>query len=294
MTRAAIAFLWLASAVAPEPVEVARVRTYTEGPVFDHDGNLFFTHNEGIAKLTPKGKLSDWVKGTEPGYNGHKILPDGTHIVCASKKGAIWRLAPDGRFLSVATDSCEDKPLRAPNDITLDDHCGYYFSDPGGSREAPIGTLHYVDSSGKTHLCQGGMRVPNGLVLDFNRKVLYLAETVPNRVLRFRVISPGKLGPLEVFATLPGREGHDATPDGLAIDTTGNVYVAHLGTSHVLVLDPKGTLVQTLNGGNYDVSNLAFGGPDMSQLFITGSIAHRSTGEGRVYRLDLKGVRGRR
>jgi len=151
-----------------------------------------------------------------------------------------------------------------------------------------------VDRNGKTYLCHGGMKVPNGLVADFDRKVLYVAETVYNRVLRFRILSPGKLGPMEVFATLPAREGHDATPDGMTIDAKGNVYVAHLGTGHVLVLNPEGKLAQTLDGGNYDVSNLAFGGPDMSQLFVTGSITHRKTGEGRVLRLDLKGVRGRR
>jgi gluconolactonase len=289
----AIGLFWF-WAVSTQPTEVARVRTYTEGPVFDSGGNLFFTHNEGIAKLTAKGNLSDWVTGTEPGYNGHKILPDGTHLVCASKKHAIWRLAPDGKFLGVATDSCEGKLLRGPNDITLDDQGGYYFTDPDGSRQLPIGTLHYVDRNGKTYLCHGGMKVPNGLVADFDRKVLYVAETVYNRVLRFRILSPGKLGPMEVFATLPAREGHDATPDGMTIDAKGNVYVAHLGTGHVLVLNPEGKLAQTLDGGNYDVSNLAFGGPDMSQLFVTGSITHRKTGEGRVFRLDLKGVRGRR
>lgn len=155
-------------------------------------------------------------------------------------------------------------------------------------------TVHYVDRNDKTYLCHGGMRVPNGLVADFDRRVLYVAETVHNRVLRFQILAPGKLGAVGIFATLPGRAGHDATPDGITIDTKGNVYVAHLGTSHVLVLNPKGRLVQTLNGGNYDVSNLAFGGPDMAQLFVTGSITHRKTGEGRVYRLDLKGAQGRR
>jgi len=294
MKLAVIGVVWFWAASVPQPTEVARVRTYTEGPVFDRQGNLFFTHNQGVAKLSAGGELSDWVSGTEAGYNGHKILPDGTHLVCASKKHAIWRLAPDGKFLGVATDSCDGKPLRGPNDITLDDQGGYYFTDPDGSRQAPIGTVHYVDRAGKTYLCYGGMRVPNGLVVDFDRKLLYVAETVFNRIVKFRILSPGKLGSLEVVATLPTREGHDVGPDGITIDTKGNVYVAHLGTGHVLVVDPEGKLVRTLDGGNYDVSNLTFGGPNLSQLFVTGSITHRKTGAGRVYRLDLQGVSGRR
>jgi gluconolactonase len=98
---------------------------------------------------------------------------------------------------------------------------------------------------------------------------------------------------MTVFAALPSREGHEVGPDGLAIDDDGNLYVAHLGTGHVVVLDRNGKLTRTLPGGNYDVSNLVFGGPGRGQLFITGSVGHRRDTEGRVYRLDLKGVHGR-
>ena len=128
----------------------------------------------------------------------------------------------EARILTVASSECDGKPLRAPNDITLDGPRRVlfhgYFTDPGGSREAPIGTLHYVDGNGKTSLGQGGMSVPNGLVIDPAGKYLYVAETVPDRILRFPILGPGKLGTLKIFADLPRREGHDATPDGLTVD----------------------------------------------------------------------------
>lgn len=275
------------------PVEVARTRTFTEGPVFDARGNLFFTSNEGLHRLSPQGELADWIMDATAGFNGHKILADGTHLVCASKKSAVWRLNDAGKLIGVASEECEGRPLRAPNDLTLDAHGGFYFSDPGGSRTEPIGTVHYVDRAGRTWQSAGGMRVPNGVVLDETGKQLFISETVPNRILRFPVLEPGKLGPMTVFATLPLREGHEAAPDGLAMDTNGNLYAAHLGTGQVLVLDRGGRLRRRLAGGNYDVSNLVFGGPRMDQLYVTGSIGHRSKTEGRVFRLDLKGVRGR-
>jgi gluconolactonase len=290
-----LAILLLAPAMADViPVEVARSPTYTEGPVFDREGNLFFSHNHGIFRLSSTGELVDWVMDPEAGFNGHKILPDGTHLVCASKKKAVWRMDRAGKFVGVASSDCDGKPLRAPNDLTLDRNGGFYFSDPGGSREAPIGTVHYVNSQGKTLLSAGGMRVPNGLVTDPSGEFLYVAETVPNRILRFRIQSPGRLGALEVFATLPSRDGHEAAPDGLAIGANGKLYVAHLGTGHVLVLNSAGKLIHTWPGGNYDVSNLVFGGPERDQLYITGSVGHRSKTEGRVFRLDLKGIRGTR
>lgn len=278
--------------LAQVPVEVAQSATFSEGPVFDREGNLFFSHREGISKFTPKGETTVWVRNTEANFNGHKILPDGTHLVCASKPAAVLRFDPEGRALSPASNECDGKPLRAPNDITLDGRGGFYFTDPGGSRTSSIGTVHYVDPAGKTHLVAGGLWVPNGLVFSPDRKILYVAETVPNRILKFRALENGKLGPIEWFADLPAREGHQAEPDGMAVDSNGRVYVAHLGTGTVKVLSKDGRLVETLEAGVYDASNLAFGGPKMDQLFVTGATGHRSKTPGRVFRLTLPGVRG--
>lgn len=270
--------------------EVLQLPTFSEGPVFDYDGNLFVSHGPYITKLTPAGMSSIWLELDGP--NGHKVLPDGTHLVCEPKRHAVLHVAPGGGILGNASSECNGEPLRAPNDLTLDPRGGFYFTDPGGSRGQPIGTVHYVDAKGVTHLAAGGLRVPNGLVLRPDGATLLVSETVPNRILEFPVLGPGELGPMRVFADLPSKEGVAAEPDGLALDSQGNLYVAHLNMAAVEVLDPQGKLLRSLPGGNYDVSNLVFGGPALSRLFITGSVGHRSDTAGRVYRLDLDEVRG--
>ena len=284
----AILLVFAAAAFGQKPVEFARAPTFTEGPVVDRAGNLFFSHRDGVARITAGGERTEWVTDPSAGFNGHKILADGTHIICAAKRAAVWRYDAAGKFLGASASECDGKPLRAPNDIALDTHGGYYFSDPGGSREAPIGTVHYVTATGKTLLVAGELRVPNGLVVDAAGRYLYLAETAPNRILRYRIAAPGKLGAMEPFATLPGRAGHEAAPDGLAIDRKGNLYVAHLGTGHVLVLDGLGGIRRQLDTSLYDVSNLVLAGPAFRRLFVTGAIGHRSKSEGRVMVLDLK------
>jgi gluconolactonase len=270
------------------PVEFAASDRFSEGPVFDYDANFFFSHGDSVTRIASDGSRSVWARAQ--GVNGHKVLPDGTHLLCTT--GAVLHLGPRGETLGTASAECNGAPLRAPNDLTLDRQGGFYFTDPGGSREAPIGTVHYVDSNGKTHLAAGGMRVPNGLVLSLDGKTLYVAETVPNRIVKFAVSPGGKLGTLEEFAVLPSRSGHQAEPDGLAIDASGNIYVAHLGMEAIQVVSPEGILRTSLPAGNYDASNLVFGGPRLNQLFITGSIGHRSKAPGRVFRLDLSNVVG--
>ena len=277
---------------APEPELLVETEEFSEGPVFDADGNLFFTHGRFVSKISPTGDLTRWLE-TE-GANGHKILPDGTHVVCEPGASRILHVAADGEIVGVASDSSDGEPLRAPNDITLSPEGGYYFTDPGGSRDAPIGTVHYVGLDGATHTVAGGMNVPNGLVLSPDKATLYVSETGRNRVVAFAVEAPGELGPLREFAGLPEGEGVQAEPDGMAVDEAGNVYVAHLGMSAVQVLSPEGRWLRSLPAGNYDASNLVFGGPNLSELYMTGSVGSRRDTPGRVYRLALPGVRGLR
>ena len=272
--------------VAPEPVLVAEVDEFTEGPVFDADGNLFFTHGNFVSKITPDGHQTLWCETA--GANGHKVEPSGEHLLCEPGAHRIIRLTSDGNILGVAAELCQGEPLRAPNDLTLSSEGGWYFSDPGGSRDAPVGTVHYVDPAGEVHLAAGGLLVPNGLVLSPEGSLLYVTETVLNRVLVYPVESPGKLGPMRVFADLPGKpDGAEASPDGMTVDDEGRLYVAHLGMSSVEMLSPSGELLRSLPGGAYDVSNLTFGPTGFDQLWITGAAGHRSKGQGRVSRLDL-------
>lgn len=282
--------LWVTSVHGNElqPVKFASFDAYCEGPVFDRSGNLFVSYGKSfVAKIDPQGRVQQWLKTDNP--NGHKILPDGTHLICV--RGAVLHVDEHGRIIGKASTECEGVPLRAPNDLTLAKD-GFYFTDPGGSREAPRGTVHFVDNAGRTHLVAGGLWVPNGLVQSPHKPILYVAETVPNRILWFTIKPDGMLGPFHVLCELPAKDGVTAEPDGLAVDASGNIYVAHLGMTSVQVVTPSGKLLRTLPAGNFDASNLAFGGPQGRDLYVTGSIGHRSNSPGRVFKLHLSTVRG--
>jgi gluconolactonase len=275
-------------------IEMFRVPRYCEGVCFDHAGNGYISWGKAITKFSMDGKNSVWAETGAP--NGHKILADGTHLVCDASQHAVLRLSSEGKLLDPASKECDGKPLRGPNDLSLDTpNGGFYFSDPGGSsRENPIGTIHYVDRSGRTTQLDSGLAFPNGVVLTPDGKRLLLAESQHNRVLVYDVTAPGKIGQRNVFAELPKKntaQGQiDDQPDGMCLDTAGNLYVAHYGMKQVQVLDPSGKLIRQYDGGNVTTSNVAFGGPNMNQLFITGGIGPEA-GEGGLFRIDL-GVKG--
>lgn len=276
----------LPPAEAVKPVEVVRTGDYSEGVVVDHDGNLYFSHGRIVSQWSPDGKLSAWAETGAP--NGHKILANGHHLICDGSRHAILHLDELGRELAPAAEKSDGQPLREPNDLTLDPEGGFYFTDPGGSDEKNlIGTVHYTGPDQVTHTVAKGLAFPNGIVLRPGGKELIVGESKKNRILVFPVLERGKLGEPKVLIDLPakGAGQTDNQPDGIALDAEGNLYVAHYGMRQVQVVSPEGKLIRRYPAGNLTTSNVAFAGPNLDQLYVTG-------GEpGALFRLDL-GVKG--
>src|SRR4029078_3238270 len=63
-------------------IELFRVPKYCEGVCFDHEGNGYVSWGKAITKFTLDGKNSVWAETGAP--NGHKILADGSPLVCSS------------------------------------------------------------------------------------------------------------------------------------------------------------------------------------------------------------------
>jgi gluconolactonase len=278
-------------------VKVSEVPGYTEGAVVGADGSVYISdvYNGIIYRVGADGAAKVWAKTPAP--NGHKILADGTHLVCDGKEHAVLRLDAAGRVTGKAASEYDGKPLRAPNDLTLDPRGGFYFTDPGGSSaENPIGTVHYVDAKGKVHLVAEGLAFPNGIALRPDGKTLLVGESKHNRILSYDLTAPGKAGRMRVFADLPTKgEGQIANePDGMCLDGDGNLYVAHYGMRQVQVISPEGKILRRYGAGNLTTSNVAFGGPHRDQLYVTGALDDEKTSPGGLFRLDLKRVKGER
>jgi gluconolactonase len=266
-------------------VPVLITNDYTEGAVVDRQGNIYMSHGRRITRVTPKGESAVWIETGSP--NGHKILPNGDHLVCDASRHAVLRLDAAGRLLgNAAAGRSGDLDIRSPNDLTLDPRGGFYFTDS----VARTGAVHYVAPDGTKAVVARDLNFPNGIVLTPDRKRLFVAESQENRVLEFRLKRPGvPSGPYRVFADLPKnteRPGWEWNqPDGMALDREGRLWVAHFGMRAIQVLDRDGKLLRTYDGGNRTTSNLCFAGPEWKTVYATG-------GEpGGLFRLDV-GVEG--
>jgi gluconolactonase len=68
-----------------------------------------------------------------------------------------------------------------------------------------------------------------------------------------------------VFADLRGPD--PGVPDGMKVDTAGNVYCG--GSGGIYIMDPKGKKLGRIAHGEMATTNIGFGGDDWKTLFFT-------------------------
>ena len=254
--------------------EIKKVHTgckFTEGPIGDADGNVYFSDipNELIHKIDAGGKVSVFREKSN-NANGLMINAKGEIVAC-EMTGAIVALSADGKERRVIADKFDGKRFNAPNDLVLDKAGGVYFTDPGFRAPTPLPQgktcVYYADAAGKVTRLIDDLPNPNGVRLSPDEKTLYVFPTGQKQMMSYPVEAPGKIGKGKEFCELKqAKEGTNFGGDGAAVDSKGNVYVA-AGTG-VQVFGQDGKYLGTIVFPEQP-SNCTFGGKDLKTLFVT-------------------------
>lgn len=195
--------------------------------------------------------------------------PDGALYVTDEGHRAIVRVDAGGDQ-TYLVDRYEGAAINGPNDLSFDPNGNLYFTDPWGSSvENPIGNVFGYDwATGDLHRIDIGMGFPNGIIVRHDR--LYVAETLKRCVWVYDVTGPGQASNKETFCVQPlVADVPLQGPDGMAFDIEGNLWVTHYGSGHVYVYDQAGREVEKLPVGGATPTNVCFGGPGLSTLFVT-------------------------
>jgi sugar lactone lactonase YvrE len=111
--------------------------------------------------------------------------------------------------------------------------------------------------------------ISNGLGWSLDNRLMYYIDTPTCRVDVFDYdIDTGDIANRRMFVDVPPDWG---TPDGLAIDTDGYVWVAMHGGGTVRRFTPDGQLRTTVTVPVKGVTSCAFGGEGLRDLYITTS-----------------------
>ncbi|MBF4586981.1 SMP-30/gluconolactonase/LRE family protein [Curtobacterium sp. VKM Ac-2887] len=125
----------------------------------------------------------------------------------------------------------------------------------------PDGALYSVEADGATRVLRGGFGVTNGFEWSDDGTVMYVTDTSASTIYRGSYGPDGELGELEPFVV-----GH--AHDGLVRDDEGCSWSAIYGGGRVERYGPDGSHLETVELPTPNVTSVAFGGPDMSTLFV--------------------------
>jgi gluconolactonase len=245
-----------------------------EGPVWWKEGGyLLFSDigNNRRMKYTPGQGISLFKQGTEHA-NGLTRDLQGRLVACEGDTQRVVRIDADGA-VTVIANNFQGKRLGRPNDVVVKSDGSIYFTDPAGGAsgvpwEVPGPGVYRVSADlGSTALISDSFLTPNGLAFSPDESVLYINDTRRGHIRAFDLLPNGQLAKQtdRVFVDLRGAE--PGVPDGMKVDTAGNVYCG--GAGGIYIMDSKGKKLGRIVHGGPATTNIAFGGNDWKTLYFT-------------------------
>ena len=209
----------------------------------------------------------------------------------AAGRGFV-HLRPDGRQRTIAEVAPAGTRM---NDAACDPQGRFWAGTLADDHHAGGGALYRLDRDGRVEQALDGLTISNGLGWSPDGGTMYLADSIPGVVHAFAFdAAQGRISGGRVLITIPEEVG---APDGLTVDTAGDLWVAVYGGGCVRRYAPNGLLRQVLEVPAEQSTCCAFGGPGLSRLYVTtateGWSSERRRAEpaaGLVYRLDTDAI----
>jgi DNA-binding beta-propeller fold protein YncE len=233
----------------------------SEGIVFDADGALYVS-----AQNPGDDEVSDQLI---------EVMLDGSNEMVAEAP-SILGLESDAMGILGAGIDTANLLLIDPSDGSNEEIANglgepnFVVTTPWGTilvsdDRAMEGKIHEISADGEVSTWTDEVPSPNGMVFSLDGGTLYVATTFVEAGLWRVPVSDGAAGTPEKWVAYDSK-----APDGVAIDSEGNVYVALNTAGEIAKVDPEGnsTILAT---GMSGPASLAFGQGDFDpcSLYVT-------------------------
>ncbi len=267
--------------------------SYIRGVVVDKAGNIYFSdwYNYRYMKLDPSGVITYYptlntnigpvkpsglaLDGVGNLYFTHPEVYSGDFVGKIDPTGGITIIAGNRqKGFSGDNGPAVEARLNYPEDLAVDAYGNIYITDTWNNRIRkvdPNGVITTIAGTGQPGYSgdggpatSAGLKGPRGVALD-SRGNIYIADTDNNRIR--------KIGPNGTITTIAGNgllgftgDGGPATqariagPRGLALDPTGNLYIADAVNNRIRKVDTSG-IITTIAGNGQRDNNNGDGGP---------------------------------
>jgi gluconolactonase len=251
---------------------------FTEGPVWLPDDRVALTSiSHGCVYIVdPSGGPLERIE-TGGGPNGLACGADGTLYV--AQNGGVWGASgpaePGVQVISGTRVEYLVAGLGAPNDLTFgpdgrlwitDTRGEFDISTPGAGLPGHVYATN-VESGETEQIIDDGPVFINGLGFDQGGSTLLVTATLSSQLLSYAITGPNyrPIGAPELLHTFV-----DGWPDGMAVSTRGDYWVALTGGDRVDVIDAWGRCIGNvgLPAGSLP-TNVCIGGRRSDELFVT-------------------------
>ena len=280
-------------------------RSLTEGVISAPDGMIYFseitfTHSTRdshgnpeaghIWKFNPRTGKASVFRSPSGMSNGIKFDSHGNMVVCEGADDGGRRVTrtnmKTGKTVILAA-YYEGRRFNAPNDLAIDEKGRIYFSDPRYLGHEPVDQpvmgVYRIDPDASIHRILTDVGKPNGVAISPDQKSLYVVSNdngsfgigrlgdEPTRkgrmaLLAYDLTPEGTATFRKQFVDYSPEDG----PDGLTVDTEGNLYVAVRDETRpgICVYAPSGDEVAYIK--TEVPTNVGFGrGAERTTLYIT-------------------------
>ena len=245
-----------------------------EGPVWISEGRYLLFNDIQTSrrmKFTP-GQGVVVAKTPTNEANGLTRDLQGRLISAEHATRRVTREDPDGS-ITVVANNFQGKRLLRPNDAIVKSDGAIYFTDPGGPLapdqfDVTIAGVYRVSADlGTISLIVDDLIGPNGLAFSPDESILYVNDARRRIARAYDVLPNGTVAKQtsRLFADLGGSE--PGVPDGMKVDTVGNVYTG--GAGGLYIMDKTGKKLGRIVHGLPATTNVAFGGDDWKTLYFT-------------------------
>ena len=191
---------------------------------FDRAGWLWAGGEAGqVYRISPGGAL-ETVAEMGGFCSGLAWTPDDAELFVCNPRHGVVRVRRNGEW-SVFANS-----LICPNYGLFDRGGNYYITD-SGNWQKHNGRLLKYSSDGRGEVLSEPFGYANGLALSADERHLFLVESDADRIYRIDL----ETGAAAVYAEQVGR-----LPDGLALDSKGNLFAGCYASDEIHRIAPEG------------------------------------------------------
>ena len=150
------------------------------------------------------------------------------------------------------------------------------------AENAASGSLYSLAPDGMFRILLTGLRISNGLAWSPDGGTFYHIDTPTRQVTAYDYdLASGAIAAPRPVIQVPPELGW---PDGMTSDTEGKLWIAMWGGARLTCWDPaNGKLMETIPFPALNVSSCAFGGPDLTDLYITSACKEMTAAQLKEY-----------